>query len=77
MVKIRKKRKPMTPEQRAAAGERLAKARAKRQAANPPQYKYIHESVLARGEDDPLPSISKVILAAIMIDADRIMVFSC
>ena len=43
----------MTPEQRAAAGERLAKARAKRQAANPPQYKYIHESVLARGEDDP------------------------
>ena len=53
MVKIRKKRKPMTPEQRAAAGERLAKARAKRQAANPPQYKYIHESVLAKGEDDP------------------------
>jgi len=53
MVKIRKKRKPMTPEQRAAAGERLAKARAKRQAANPPQYKYIHDSVLARTEDDP------------------------
>ena len=44
MVKIRKKRKPMTAEQRAAAGERLAKARAKRQAANPPQYKYIHET---------------------------------
>ena len=34
MVKIRKKRKPMSEEQRKAAGERLAKARAKRQAAN-------------------------------------------
>ena len=53
MVKIRKKRKPMSEEQRKAAGERLAKARAKRQAANPPQYKYIHESVLALKEDDP------------------------
>ena len=53
MVKIRKKRKPMSEEQRKAAGERLAKARAKRQAANPPQYKYIHETVLARTEDDP------------------------
>ena len=53
MVKIRKKRKPMSEEQRKAAGERLAKARAKRQAANPPQYKYIHESVLALTEDDP------------------------
>ena len=53
MVKIRKKRKPMSEEQRKAAGERLAKARAKRQAANPPKYKYIHETVLARTEDDP------------------------
>mgnify|MGYP003632120962 CR=1 FL=1 len=37
-VKPRKKRKPMTPEQRQAAGERLAKAREKRLLENPPQY---------------------------------------
>ena len=33
--KVRKKRKPMSEEQRAAASERLAKAREKRAAANP------------------------------------------
>lgn len=52
--KVRKKRKPMSPEQRAAAAERLEKARAKRAANNPPQFKNIHPSVLARSEDDPL-----------------------
>lgn len=50
--KIRKKRKPMTPEQRAAASERLALAREKRMKNNPPQFKNIHPSVLERGEDD-------------------------
>lgn len=50
---IRKKRKPMSPEQRAAAGERLKKAREKRMKENPPQYKNIHPSVLARSEEDP------------------------
>jgi predicted Zn-dependent protease len=50
---IRKKRKPMTPEQRAAAGERLRKAREKRMKENPPQYKNIHPLVMERGEDDP------------------------
>jgi len=44
--KIRKKRKPMTPEQKAAAVERLAKARAARQAANPSQPKNVCEEVL-------------------------------
>ena len=34
--KVRKKRKPMSPEQRAAAAERLAKAREKRMKENPP-----------------------------------------
>ena len=52
--KVRKKRKPMSEEQKAAAVERLAKARAARQAANPPQYKNVHPSVLERDEDDPL-----------------------
>lgn len=52
--KVRKKRKPMSAEQKAAAVERLAKARAARQAANPPQYKNIHPSVLALDEDDAL-----------------------
>lgn len=51
--KTRKRRKPMSEEQRAAAAERLAKARAKRAANNPPQYKNIHPTVLARSEDDP------------------------
>lgn len=53
-IKTRKKRKPMSPEQRAAAAERLAKARAARVAANPPQYKNVHPSVLARPDEDPL-----------------------
>lgn len=57
--KTRKKRKPMTPEQKKAAGERLALAREKRLAENPPQYKSIHPSVVERGDDDPL-SMKKV-----------------
>ena len=57
--KPRKKRKPMTPEQKKAAGERLALAREKRLAENPPQYKSIHPSVVERGDDDPL-SMKKV-----------------
>lgn len=51
-VKPRKKRKPMTPEQRAAAVERLAKARAARQAANPAQNKNVDPGVLALDESD-------------------------
>lgn len=51
--KVRKKRQ-MTPEQKAAAVERLAKAREKRLKANPPEYKNIADSVLALGDDDPL-----------------------
>jgi len=57
--KVRKRRKPMTPEQKAAAVERLAKARAKRAAANPPQYKNVHPDVLAIPEDGHL-SFAKV-----------------
>lgn len=51
-VKPRKKRKPMTPEQKAAAVERLAKARAARQAANPTQNKNIDPAVLALDESE-------------------------
>jgi hypothetical protein len=51
-VKPRKKRKPMTPEQKAAAAERLAKARAARQAANPAQNKGISPEVLALDDSD-------------------------
>jgi len=54
LPKPRKKRKPMTVEQKKAAGERLAKAREKRLIDNPPQYKSIHPSVVERGEEDPL-----------------------
>lgn len=50
---IRKKRKPMSEEQRAAAAERLRVAREKRMKANPPQYKNIHPNALNREEDDP------------------------
>lgn len=50
---IRKKRKPMSPEQRAAAAERLAKAREKRIKENPPEYKNIHPNAQNRPEDDP------------------------
>lgn len=49
--KVKRKRKPMTPEQKAAAAERLAKARAKRQKANPPKYANVHASVLALSDD--------------------------
>lgn len=50
--KVKRRRKPMTEEQRLAAVERLAKARAKRAASNPPQYKNVHPDVLALPEDD-------------------------
>ena len=43
----------MTEEQRAAAAERLAKAREKRMRENPPTYKNIHPNALNRPEDDP------------------------
>lgn len=49
--KTRKRRKPMSPEQRAAAAERLAAAREKRLKENPPEYKSIHPNVLAKGDD--------------------------
>ena len=52
--KIKRPRKPMSPEQKAAAIERLAAARAKRHAANPPQYKNVAQSVLDLPEDDML-----------------------
>ena len=51
-TKPKRKRKPMTEEQRQAAAERLAKAREKRQAANPPQYKNVHPSVVALPDED-------------------------
>ena len=49
--KPRKKRKPMTEEQRAAAGERLAKARLARGITGT---KNVHPDVLALPEDHPL-----------------------
>ena len=52
--KIRKKRKPMTSEQRKAASERLAKAREARLAKNPPKNASIHPSVRELKEDHPL-----------------------
>lgn len=52
--KVRKKRKPMSPEQRAAAVERLAKAREKRMKENPPTYKNVCASVLAIPDDKPM-----------------------
>jgi len=52
--KIRRRRKPMTEEQRAAAAERLKLAREKRAKSNPPTYKNIHPDVLALPEDNPL-----------------------
>jgi len=57
--KPRRKRKPMTEEQRAAAAARLKLAREKRAKSNPPQYKNVHPDVLAKPEDDPL-SFKKV-----------------
>lgn len=49
--KPRKKRKPMTEEQRAAAVERLAKARA---AKGPPKNANVHPNVLKLDDDHPL-----------------------
>ena len=49
--KVRKRRKPMSEEQRAAAAERLAIAREKRLRENPPKYKNVHPSVLAKPDD--------------------------
>ena len=51
--KPRKKRKPMSDEQRQAAAERLAKAREKKmeEQGGP---KSVHPDVLAKPEDDPL-----------------------
>tara|TARA_B100001094_G_scaffold63805_1_gene59764 strand:+ start:1523 stop:2077 length:555 start_codon:yes stop_codon:yes gene_type:complete len=57
--KIRKKRKPMTEEQKAAASARLAKAREARAKKNPPKNTGIHPDVLAKPDDDPL-SLVKV-----------------
>jgi len=51
-TKVKRRRKPMTEEQKKAAAERLAKAREKRQKANPPEYKHIHPSVLAKPDED-------------------------
>mgnify|MGYP000226216480 CR=1 FL=1 len=53
-IKSYKKKRQMTGEQKAAAAERLAAARAKRLAANPPQYKNIHTDVLALEPEDTL-----------------------
>lgn len=50
-VKKRKRRKPMTEEQRKAAAERLQKARERRAKTNPPEYKSIHPTVLEKGDD--------------------------
>lgn len=44
----------MSPEQRAAAAERLAKAREKRLKENPPKHVSIHESIRNLPDDDPL-----------------------
>ena len=46
LPKPRKRRKPMTPEQKANAAERLALAREKRAKANPPKYTNIHPKLL-------------------------------
>ena len=56
MVKIKRKRKPMTPEQKAAAIERLAKAR---EAKGPVQYQNIHPDVVEK-PDDHFRSLKKV-----------------
>ena len=56
--KVRKKRKPMSEEQRAAAAERLAIAREKRLRENPPKYSNIHPSVLALEDEHPFSRVS-------------------
>ena len=53
LPKAKRKRKPMTEEQKAAAVERLAAARAKRAAKSGPP-KNIHPDVLALPDDDTL-----------------------
>ena len=55
----KKRRKPMSPEQREAAAERLAIAREKRLKENPPEYKNIAQSVQELPEDHPM-SMQKV-----------------
>jgi hypothetical protein len=50
-TKVKRKRKPMSPEQKAAAVERLAAARAKRSAGKEPN---AHPRVLALEDDHPL-----------------------
>lgn len=52
--KVTKKRKPMTPAQRAAAIARLEVAREKRMKENPPEYRSVHPDVLALDEDATL-----------------------
>lgn len=52
--KPRKKRKPMTAEQRAAAAERLKAAREKKLKENPPKNLSLHQSLRNMPEDDPL-----------------------
>lgn len=53
LVKSRKRRKPMSAEQKEAAAERLRLAREKRAKENPPEYKSIHPDVLAKGDEHP------------------------
>jgi len=53
LPKQRKRRKPMSPEQKAAAAERLRLAREKRLKENPPEYKSVHPDVLKHSEDHP------------------------
>ena len=50
-TKVKRKRKPMTPEQRAAASERLAVARSKRA---PAKNSSVHPDVLALPEEHPV-----------------------
>lgn len=52
--KTRKKRKPMTAEQRAAAAERLKAAREKKLKENPPKNLSLHSSLRNMSEDNPL-----------------------
>jgi ATP-dependent Clp protease ATP-binding subunit ClpA len=58
LPKKRKTRKPMSAEQKKAAGERLAIAREKRARENPPEYKSIHPDVLAKGDEHPWSHIN-------------------
>lgn len=53
------KKRTMTSEQKAAAAERLAKAREKRMSANPPQYANYCSEVVSLPEDHPM-SFKKV-----------------